>query len=102
MKAVKVQYTVKSEYADTNKRNIRKVMADLREIANPGIRYSSFVLDDGKSFVHIGVYSDQAALDVLNNLPSFQFFRDQLKASGPEVPPKADDLNLVDTSYEIF
>jgi quinol monooxygenase YgiN len=102
MKAVKVQYTVKPEYADTNKRNIRKVMEDLQEIANPGIRYSSFVLDDGKTFVHFGVYSDQAAMDVLNNLPSFQFFRDQLKASGPDAPPNADDLNLVDSSYEIF
>jgi quinol monooxygenase YgiN len=102
MKAVKVQYTVKPEYADTNKRNIRKVMEDLQEIANPGIRYSSFVLDDGNTFVHFGVYSDQAAMDVLNNLPSFQFFRDQLKASGPDAPPKADDLNLVDSSYEIF
>ena len=102
MKAVKVQYTVKQEYADTNKRNIRKVMADLREISHPGIKYSSFVLDDGKTFVHFGVYSDQAALDVVNNLPSFQFFRDQLNASGPEMPPKADNLNFLDSSYEIF
>jgi quinol monooxygenase YgiN len=102
MKAVKVQYTVKAEYADTNKRNVRKVMADLQEIANPGIKYSTFLLEDGKTFVHIGMYSDQAALDVVNKLPSFQFFRDQLKTSGPEVPPKGDDLNLVDSSYEIF
>jgi len=102
MKAVKVQYTVKAEYADTNKRNIRKVMADLQEIANPGIKYSAFLLDDEKTFVHIGIYSDQAALDVVNNLPSFQFFRDQLKTSGPEAPPQGDDLNLVDSSYDIF
>lgn len=102
MKAVKVQYTVKNAYAETNQRNIRKVMMDLRKIAHPGIKYSSFVLDDGKTFVHLGIYSDQAALDVVNKLPSFQFFRDQLKASGPEVPPVGDDLNLVDTSYEFF
>jgi quinol monooxygenase YgiN len=102
MKTVKVQYIVKADYVETNKRNIRKVMEDLREIANPGIKYSAYVLDDGKSFVHLGIYSDQAALDVVNNLPSFQFFRDQLMASGPEVPPKAEDLNLVGTAYEIF
>jgi hypothetical protein len=48
------------------------------------------------------MYSDQEALDVVNNLPSFQFFRDQLKASGPEAPPQGEDLNLVDSSYEIF
>lgn len=102
MKAVKVQYTVKSEYADTNKRNIRKVMSDLQEIAHPGIRYSAFVLEDGKTFVHFGIYSDQAALDVVNNLASFQFFRDQLKTSGPEMPPRGDDLSFVDSSYDIF
>lgn len=102
MKAVKVQYTVKAEYAETNKANIHQVMADLQELANPGIRYSAFVLEDGKTFVHFGVYTDQQALDVVNNLPSFQSFREQLKASGPEAPPKGDDLTLVGSSYEIF
>jgi quinol monooxygenase YgiN len=102
MKSVKVQYTVKSDYADTNKKNVAKVMADLRELAEPGIKYSTFVLDDGKTFVHIGMYSDQEALDVVNNLPSFQSFREQLKASRPEAPPKGDNLTLVDSSYEIF
>jgi len=102
MKAVKVQYTVKAEYADTNKGNIRQVMADLQELANPGIKYSTFVLEDGKTFVHFGMYTDQEALEVVNNLPSFQSFREQLQASGPEAPPKGDDLNLVGSSYEIF
>ena len=77
-------------------------MADLRELAHPGIKYSTFVLNDGKTFVHIGMYAGQEALDVVNNLPSFQSFREQLKASGPEAPPKGDDLTLVDSSYEIF
>ncbi len=102
MKAVKVQYTVKAEYADTNKGNIRQVMADLQELANPGIKYSTFILEDGKTFVHFGMYTDQEALEVVNSLPSFQSFREQLQASGPEAPPKGDDLNLVGSSYEIF
>ncbi|MFC1922154.1 hypothetical protein ACFLY4_02605 [Chloroflexota bacterium] len=102
MKSVKVQYTVKTEYVETNKNNIARVMADLRELANPGIKYSTFVLDDGKTFVHFGMYADQEALDVVNNLPSFQSFREQLKSSGPEAPPKGEDLTLVDSSYEIF
>ena len=102
MKAVKVQYTVKAEYAETNKANISQVMADLQALANPGIKYSSFVLEDGKTFVHFGIYTDQEALDVVNNLPSFQAFREQLKASGPEAPPKGDNLTLVGSSYEFF
>jgi len=102
MKSVKVQYTVKAEYAATNKANISQVMADLRELRHPGIKYSTFVFEDGKTFLHFGIYADQEALDVVNNLPSFQSFREQLKASGPEVLPKGDDLTLVDSSYEIF
>jgi quinol monooxygenase YgiN len=102
MKAVKVQYTLKAEYAETNKANINKVMADLQELANLGIRYSAFVLEDGKTFVHFGLYTDQEALDIVNNLPSFQSFREQLKASGPESLPKGDDLTLVGSSYDIF
>lgn len=102
MKSVKVQYTVKEDYASTNKANISQVMADLRELGNPGIKYSTFVLEDGKTFLHFGMYHDQEALDVVNNLPSFQSFREQLKASGPESPPKGIDLTLVDSSYEIF
>ena len=102
MKSVKVQYTVKAEYAETNKGNIRQVMADLQELANPGIKYSSFSLEDGKTFIHFGMYADQQAQEVVNNLPSFQSFREQLKASQPDTPPKGDDLILVDSSYEIF
>lgn len=37
MKSVKVQYTLKADYAETNKANIHQVMADLKELANPDI-----------------------------------------------------------------
>lgn len=78
------------------------MLADLRELAHPGIKYSSFILEDGKIFLHFSMYADQEALEVVNNLPSFQSFREQLKTSGPEAPPKRDDLTLVDSSYEIL
>ena len=35
MNAVKVQYTVKEAYVETNKANIQRVMADLKEIGRP-------------------------------------------------------------------
>ncbi|MBV7333242.1 hypothetical protein KFU94_34470 [Chloroflexi bacterium TSY] len=37
MNAVRVQYTVKEAYVETNKANIQRVMADLKEINNPDI-----------------------------------------------------------------
>ena len=102
MKAVKVQYTVKEEFAETNKKNIGQVMSDLRKLNNPGIKYSSYVLNDGKTFVHLGIYSDEEAMSVATNLDSFKKFQTELKESQPEVPPKADDLNLVASAYDIF
>ena len=49
MKAVKVTYTVKPEYVDQNKANIRKVMEAIRSNPIPGMRYASFTLDDGRT-----------------------------------------------------
>ena len=102
MKAVKVQFTVKESYAETNHKNIQKVMADLRKLNNPGIRYIAFLLEDGKTFVHFAMYSDEGTSSIVNNLESFQSFRQQLKESQPEVPPQAEDLILVGAAYEIF
>ena len=62
MKAVKVQYTVKPEYLDQNKRNIEKVMKAIRSNPIDGMNYSSFILDDGFTFVHINMARDQETL----------------------------------------
>lgn len=102
MHTVKVQYTVKSEYVETNKANIRKVMADLKAINSPGIRYSSFLLDDGKTFVHFAMRANEEAQKTLSELPSFQEFQRQLRESGPEVPPNAENLSLIGSSWDIF
>ncbi|MGB3716070.1 MAG: hypothetical protein WA996_16715 [Candidatus Promineifilaceae bacterium] len=102
MNGVKVQYTVKEEYVETNKANIQRVMADLREINNPDITYSAFLLDDGKSFVHLVMRVDDEAQKTVSELPSFQEFQRQLRESGPEVAPKAENLTLVGSSRDIL
>lgn len=102
MKAVKVQYTVKENFAETNKNNIAQVMSDLRKLNNPNIKYSSFTLEDGKTFVHFAVYPDEKTSQIVSDLPSFAFFRKELQASQPEVPPKAEDLRLVASAYDFF
>ncbi len=102
MQAVKVQYTVKASYAETNKKNIQKVMADLQALNNPGIRYSAFVLEDGQTFVHFAMYPDEETAAIVPDLESFQSFRQQLKDSQPEAPPTAENLTLVGSAYEIF
>ena len=102
MNAVKVQYTVKKEYVETNKANIQRVMADLKDINNPNLKYSTFLLDDGKSFVHFAMRFYEQAQKTLSELPSFQEFQRQLKESGPEAAPKAEPLNFVGSSWDIF
>ena len=102
MNAVKVQYTVKDEYVETNKRNIAKVMSELRLINNPDIKYSAFLLDDGKTFVHFVMRANEEAGSILSNLEAFKDFQQQLRNSEPEAPPQAENLTLVATAWDIF
>lgn len=102
MKATKVQYTVKDEFAKQNAENINKVMSDLRKLSNAELKYSSFLLDDKKSFVHFVMTNTEQAEKILNSLNSFKKFQTELKASNPEVPAKVEHLSLVGSSYDIF
>jgi hypothetical protein len=102
MNAVKVQYTVKAEYAETNQKNIARVMNELREIKSSDIKYSAFLLDDGKTFVHFVMRANEEAANILSNLETFKDFQQQLRNSEPESPPHAENLTLVATGWDIF
>ena len=102
MKIVKVTYTAKSEYASQNQSNIKNVMADLQKLHHPGINYNSCVSVDGKTFIHTAFFDSEEDEKVLLGLPSFRFFQEQLKLSGPEVPPKQELLTLVGSSKDVF
>lgn len=102
MKAVYVKYEVDPSFAETNAANIRKVMSDLRDAGSDGVRYQSFRQSDGVTFVHFGMYRDDAALESFTSTPSFQAFQSALKESKPAQPPAAEWLDIVDSSYEIF
>ena len=101
-KIVRVQYTAKQEYVATNKENIQQVMSDLKAINNPGLKYGCYLAPDGKSFMHFARFENEAAHKTLLELPSFIKFQTELKASGPETPPKSEDMELVGAGYEIF
>lgn len=102
MKAVKVQYTVKSEFVEQNKANIQKVMDALK--ANPieGMLYSSYTLeDDGQTFVHINIAKDEETVSKLIEMEEFDQFRQALKESEPVSPPQQTKLNLVGAGFEL-
>ena len=102
MKIVRVVYTTKAEYSAQNQQNIKSVMADLQKLNHSGINYNSCLSADGKTFIHTAFYKGDEDQKVLNDLPSFKYFQEQLKASGPEAPPKQELLSLGGPSTEIF
>jgi hypothetical protein len=102
MKIVKVIYTAKPEFADQNQVNVKAVMNDLQELKHPGIFYHSCVGPDGKTFIHTAFFQSEEDHQLLNALPSFKYFQEQLKAAGFEAPPKQELLTLVGSSKNIF
>ncbi len=102
MKIIRVQYKVKPEYVVHNQENIKAVMADLRKLNNPNIKYTSFLLDDGQTFMHFAMYPDEATSQILNGVESFNKFRQELKASEPIEPPVSVNMSMVASAYDIF
>ena len=102
MKTVRVTYTVKPEFAETNKKNIEAVMKEVRALNNPGFKYATFLQEDGKTFMHFALADSEENSKILFDLPAFKKFQQELKASNPETPPKSEQLSLVASGYSIF
>ncbi len=102
MKIVRVTYTTKPEYIAQNQANIKTVMSDLQKINNPGINYNCCLSPDGKTFTHTAFFKSDEEQKILFDLQSFKTFQEQLKASGPETPPKQEVLTLVGSSTDIL
>ena len=102
MKIVKVTYTTKAEYSEKNKSNIENFMADLKSLHYPGINYFACISDDNKTFIHTAFFESDEDQKLLTGLPSFLYFQEQLKSSGPEMAPKQESLSLVGSSSKIF
>jgi hypothetical protein len=100
MRAVKVEYTVKPEYVNTNKANIQKVMDELHSKGDVGILYSTYIKEDGVSFVHFSIHKNEE--NILTTLPTFKAFTEQLKAEGLAGElPKALKLQMVAKSFDL-
>jgi hypothetical protein len=102
MKIVKVTYTTKAEFAEQNQNNIKKVMNDLQNAGYQGINYNACLSADNKTFIHTAFFKSDEDQKLLNELPSFKYFQEQLKSGGLEVPPKQELLSLVGASTIIF
>ena len=102
MKIVRVIYTTTAEYAATNMENIRAVTNEVRKLNQPRIKYSTYLMADGKTFMHFDQFENEAAHQVLTDLPSFKKFAEELEASGLESEPKLELLSLVSSTENFF
>jgi hypothetical protein len=102
MKIVRVQYTTTAEFAPINQKNIAAVAQEIIELNHPGIKYTCWLLADGKTFMHFDQFENEAAHHMVTSLGSFKKFSDELWASGLEVEPKLELLSMVASTEKYF
>ena len=71
MKTVMVRYKVKPGRAEENMELIRRVFEELAETRPPGLRYASFRMPDGVSFVHVSSVENEAGDNPLTRTAAF-------------------------------
>ncbi len=98
MKRTMVRYKVKADRAVENERYIPSVFEQLKHEQPPGLRYASFKLDDGVSFVHIAEAAE--GTNPLGALSAFRAFTAEIQDRCEEAPV-AVDLNEIG-SYALF
>jgi hypothetical protein len=102
MKAVKVTYTVKREFAEKNSQNIKAFLEEVRATGDNDMRYQVFVAEDGKTFCHLSIYNNDESQKKFLALKSFLSFQQQRDESGLESEPRIEVLNLVHASHTVF
>lgn len=94
-----VRYRTSDAMGDTNAMLVRAVFEELRARAPEGIRYTSYCLADGVTFVHIASV-EKPDENPLTALPSFRAFQARLKDRCVE-PPVVTELSVVGSYGEV-
>ena len=94
MKQVMVRYRVKPGRAAENEALVRAVYEELRQTQPAGIRYATFKLDDGVSFVHIASVETGDGRSPLADLTAFREFQKGI-ADRCDDPPVVAELHEV-------
>jgi hypothetical protein len=74
MSNVVVRYQTKPERAEENQALIERVFAGLNDRQPEGLRYASFRLVDGVTFVHVASVETADGTNPLSELPAFAEF----------------------------
>lgn len=90
MKQLMVRYKVKADRVAENEKYVRAVFEQLEKEKTPGIRYASFKLADGVSFVHLATIKTADGKSPLAGLATFKDFQAELKDRCEEPPVPVD------------
>jgi len=93
MRQVMVRYRVKPDQAATNEQLVRAVYSELHRTEPSGLRYATFQLDDGVTFVHLAIETEDGN-SPLPDLPAFRQFQEGLRARCDE-PLVVTDLREI-------
>jgi hypothetical protein len=100
MRRIMVRYKVKPEQAAKNEELVRAVYDELDRTRPTGIRYATFQLDDGVSFIHLASHETEDGTNPLTELRSFQQFQENIRERCDE-PPVVAELREIG-SFRLF
>ena len=84
MKTTMVRYKIKPGEADRNEELVRAVYEELASGQPDGLRYATFRLDDGVTFVHLAESNGEGS--PLLELDAFKRFQAELRDRCEELP----------------
>ena len=73
-----VRYETKADRADENQERVEAVFAELAEAAPEALRYATFRLEDGVTFVHVAVNETSDGSNPLVDTVAFKEFQREL------------------------
>jgi hypothetical protein len=102
MISVKVTYTVKPEFVPKNLENIKSFLNDFRKIKEREFRYTVYLCDDGKTFLHRSSYANEEVQKHVLTVESFKSFQKERDESGLEGSHRIEEMQLIGSSHGIF
>ena len=85
-----VSYTLKADRVAENERHVAAVFDALEQARPAGLRYATFRLGDGVSFLHIVSHEEADGTNALTALPAFMAFAAGVKERCETLPVRVE------------